>query len=189
MDALSGRYYNGGVPYSPELKIFIGREALAAAVKRIGQELSASYRLRNPVLIGVLKGSVIFLSDLVRQLDFPLEMDFVALSSYGAGTRSSGKVKMPLLPSTSLTGRHVLVVEDILDSGISMQYLLKRLARQSPASLKVCALLDKPSRRQTEVRPDYVGFTIQDRFIVGYGLDFAQQYRNLPDICYMENTT
>lgn len=186
MDASSRRYYNGGMSYSAELKILIGREALAAGVKRIGQELSASYRQRNPVLVGVLKGSVVFMSDLIRQLDFPLELDFVSLSSYGADTQSSGKIKMALLPSTNLTGRHVLVVEDIVDSGLSMQYLLARLAKQKPASLKLCALLDKPSRRQAEVRIDYLGFTVQDRFIVGYGLDRAQEFRNLPDICYME---
>jgi hypoxanthine phosphoribosyltransferase len=174
------------MPYSADLKILIGREALAAAVKRIGQELSASYRSRNPVLVGVLKGSVIFISDLIRQLDFPLELDFVSLSSYGSGIQSSGKVKMLLAPSISLAGRHVLVVEDIVDTGLSMKYLVKRLARQSPASLKICALLDKPSRREAEVKIDYLGFNIQDRFIVGYGLDFAQQYRNLPDICYIE---
>ncbi|HXX59135.1 MAG TPA: hypoxanthine phosphoribosyltransferase [Dehalococcoidales bacterium] len=168
-------------------EIYISRRRINSAVKRVAQEISADYSGKKPLIIGILKGSFIFLADLARGLDFPLEMDFIRVSSYGNATETSGRVTLLLSPGIPVKGRHVLLVEDIIDSGLSIDFVAGLLQAEKPASLKICALLDKPSRRKTQTTVDYVGFTVPDKFLVGYGLDFAEQYRNLPDICSMED--
>ena len=183
-----GKGYNFSVDNIAEtkLRLLFAREEIARTVDRLASEISRDYLDKAPLLIGVLTGSFIFLADLARHLDFPLEIDFVGLSSYGRGTESMGKVKMERALHTSITGRDVLVVEDIVDTGLTTSYLLDYLRRKKPASLKLCALADKPSRRQIPVTIDYLGFTVPDEFLVGYGLDCDQKFRNLPDISYFE---
>lgn len=183
-----GKGYNFSVDNIAEtkLRLLFAREEIARTVDRLASEISRDYLDKTPLLIGVLTGSFIFLADLARHLDFPLEIDFVGLSSYGRGTESMGKVKMERALHTSITGRDVLVVEDIVDTGLTTSYLLDYLRRKKPASLKLCALADKPSRRQIPVTIDYLGFTVPDEFLVGYGLDCDQKFRNLPDISYFE---
>ena len=166
--------------------ILFSREEIAAAVERLAADIERDYLGKNPLLIGILKGSFIFLADLVRHLDLPLEIDFVGLSSYGGGTESSGKIRVERGLHTPVRGRHVLVIEDIVDTGLTTGFLLDYLRRRKPASVKLCALTDKPSRRVTLVNIDYLGFAVPDKFLVGYGLDWNQKFRNLPDICYIE---
>jgi hypoxanthine phosphoribosyltransferase len=157
-----------------------------SAVKRLASEITRDYHDKNPLLIGILKGSFIFLADLVRRLDFTLEIEFIRLSSYGSGRQTSGKVKVVQGLRTAVGGRHVLVVEDIVDTGITVAFLLDYLKKKKVASARLCALTDKPSRRRITVDIDYTGFTVPDKFLVGYGLDCDEKYRNLPDICYLE---
>ena len=170
----------------PELHSLFPRAEIAAAVSRLASEITRDYHDKHPLLIGILKGSFIFLADLVRLLDFPLEVEFVRLSSYGSGRQTSGKVKVVQGLRSSITGRDVLVVEDIVDTGITIAFLLDYLKNEKPASLRLCSLTDKPSRRQVPVAIDYLGFTVPDKFVVGYGLDFDEKFRNLPDICFLE---
>lgn len=155
---------------------------LTARIGEMGAQISQEYAGKDLLLIGVLKGAVIFLSDLLRSISIPVAIDFMAVSSYGAATKSSGVVRIQKDLEESIQGRHVLVVEDIVDTGLTLQYMLENLDSRHPASLKVCCLLDKPERRQVQVAPDYVGFRIPDKFVVGYGLDYAEKYRNLPYI-------
>ena len=155
-------------------------------MKKLATEISRDYRDKHPILISILIGSFIFMSDLIRQLDFPLEVEFVRLSSYGSGTRTSEKIKLELPLRCPIKGREVLVIEDIVDSGLSTSFFLNHLRKKKPASLKLCALLDKPSRRRVPVAIDYLGLTVPDKFIVGYGLDYDEKFRNLPDICSLE---
>jgi hypoxanthine phosphoribosyltransferase len=155
-------------------------------VKRLASEITRDYHDKNPLLIGILKGSFMFLADLVRQLDFPLELEFVRLSSYGRGRQTSGKVKVVQGLRSAVRGRHVLVVEDIIDTGITVAFLLDYLKSKKPVSTRLCTLTDKPSRRRVPVTIDYTGFTVPDKFLVGYGLDCDEQYRNLPEIYYLE---
>jgi len=171
----------------PEPRILFSREEIAAAVKRLAVEIRKDYLGKRPILIGILKGSFMFMADLIRLLDLPLEVEFVGLSSYRGGTESWGKVKVVQSLRSSVKGRHVLVIEDIVDTGLTTGFLLKYLWKKKPASLKVCALTDKPSRRQTPVTIDYLGFTVPNKFLVGYGLDLDQKFRNLPDICVLED--
>lgn len=154
---------------------------------RLASEIGRDYREKNPLLVGILKGSFVFMADLVRALDFSLELDFVRLSSYGGGTQSSGSIIIEQRLRSSVRGRHVLVVEDIVDTGITVVFLLDHLKRKKPASLALCALLDKPSRRRVPVTINYLGTTVPDKFLVGYGLDFNEKYRNLPDVCVLED--
>ena len=137
--------------------------------------------------MGILKGSFVFLADLVRQLDFPLEVEFIRLSSYGRGQQTSGRVKVVQGLRSPVRGRHVLLVEDIIDTGLTVAFLLEYLQRKKPASLRLCALTDKPSRRRAPLTIDYLGFTVPDKFVVGYGIDYDEKYRNLPDISYLED--
>lgn len=167
-------------------RVLIGREDIAVKVREIGEKLSKEYGELKPVLICVLKGSTIFYADLVRQMDIPMRMDFIAASSYGRGTGSSGEVRLLKDLDESIEGRHVVVVEDILDTGLTLHYLTDMLRSRKPASLKICALLDKPERRKVKIEADWKGFEIPNEFVVGYGLDFAEQYRNLPDICVLK---
>ena len=173
--------------FQPQLKILIARDEIAKAIDRLASEIKRDYQNKQPLLIGVLKGSFVFMADLMRQLDLPLELDFVRLSSYGAARESSGRVKVVQGVKTPIKGRDVLVIEDIVDTGITISFLLNYLKKMQPASLKLCALTDKPSRRRFPVSIDYLGFTVPNKFIVGYGLDLDQRFRNLPDICVLED--
>ena len=164
----------------------LSREQISAAVTRLAAELNRDYRGKNPVVIGILKGCFVFMADLVRQLDFPLEIDFVRVSSYGQGTETSGKVRVVSGPRIDIKGRDVIVVEDIVDTGLSAAHVMKYLQKRQPASLRICVLADKPARRRVPITVDYLGFTVPDKFLVGCGLDWDEQYRNLPDICILE---
>lgn len=170
----------------PELGILFNRQEIEATVSRLAAEISRDYRHKTPLLIGILKGSFMFMADLIRYLDFPLEVDFIGLSSYGRGKQTSGQVKVVQPLRSAIKGRNVLVTEDIIDTGLTTAFLLDYLRQEKPASLKLCALTDKPSRRQVPVPIDYLGFTVPDKFLVGYGLDFNEKFRNLPDICVIE---
>ena len=167
--------------------ILFTRQEIEAAVKRLAAEIRQDYLGKNPLLIGVLKGSFMFMADLVRLLDFPLEVEFIRLSSYGRGRESSGRIKVGQALRAQIIGRHVLVIEDIVDTGLTSAFLMDYLRKKKPASLRLCTLTDKPSRRQVPVTIDYLGFTVPDRFIVGYGLDWDERFRYLPDICYLED--
>lgn len=162
------------------------RVEIDSAVKRLASEITRDYHDKNPLFIGILKGSFMFLADLIRLLDFPLELEFVRLSSYGSGRQTSGRVRVVQGLRSVVRGRHVLVVEDIVDTGITVAFLLDYLKKRKTASLRLCALTDKPSRRRVPADIDYLGFTVPDKFLVGYGLDCDEKYRNLPDICYLE---
>src|SRR3954469_3124116 len=161
-------------------EILIDEETLKARIAELGAVLSEHYRGQDLLLIGVLKGAVFFMADLMRHLTVPCEIDFMAISSYGASTDSSGVVRILKDLDINIEGREVLVVEDIIDSGLTLSYLVRNLESREPASLQVCALLTKPERREIEVDVRYVGFEIPNRFVIGYGLDFAERYRNLP---------
>ena len=173
--------------FQPQLKIIIKRDEIAKAVDRLASEIERDYQGKQPLLIGVLKGSFVFMADLIRQLDLPLELDFIRLSSYGAAKESSGKVRVVQGLRTPIKDRDVLVIEDIVDTGITTSFLLDYLRKKKPASLKLCALTDKPSRHRVSVSIDYLGFTVPDKFIVGYGLDCDQRFRNLPHIYTLED--
>ncbi len=161
-------------------EVLIDDETLRARVAELGAEVSADYADRDLLLIGVLKGAVFFMADLMRKLTVPCEIDFMAVASYGASTDSSGVVRILKDLDINIEGRHVLVVEDIIDSGLTLSYLIRTLEAREPGSLEVCALMTKPERREIDVPVRYVGFEIPNRFVIGYGLDFAQRYRNLP---------
>ena len=154
-------------------------------IKKLGNEIAADYAGEEILVVGILKGAVIFLSDLVREIDLPLQFDFMEVSSYGTSTVSSGEVRILKDLSYSLEGKNVLVVEDIIDTGLTLNYISGILRKRGPKSLKLCCLLDKPSRRKVDIKPDYVGFSIEDHFIVGWGLDYAGYYRNYPAICIL----
>ena len=163
-------------------EILLGEEEIRSRVAELGQQLAADYEGRFPVLVSVLKGSFIFLADLIRSMPVPLSVDLMELSSYGASTESSGQVRILKDLSGPITGRDVIVVEDIIDTGLTLNYLLKYLRDRQPSSVTICCLLDKPARRLAEIQIDYRGFTIPDRFVIGYGLDYDERYRNLPYI-------
>ena len=160
----------------------VGEDELQARISELGKEITADYEGRPPLLVGVLKGAFVFMSDLSRSIDLPVEFDFMAVSSYGSATRSSGVVRILKDLDLDLTDRHVLIVEDIVDSGLTLAYLRKNLAARGPASMEVCALLVKEGLQRVELDLKYVGFTIPPTFVVGYGLDVAERYRNLPYI-------
>jgi hypoxanthine phosphoribosyltransferase len=161
-------------------EVLIDEDSLRARVVELGEEISRDYTGRQLLLIGVLKGAVFFMADLMRQLTVPCEVDFMAISSYGAATDSSGVVRILKDLDINISGRDVLVVEDIIDSGLTLSYLMRNLEAREPGSLEVCALMTKPDRREIDVPVRYVGFEIPNRFVIGYGLDFAERYRNLP---------
>ena len=169
-----------------KLKVIIPKEEIAQRLTELAAEIRKDYKGENPLLIGVLKGSFVFMSDLIRAMNIPAEMDFVRLSSYGAGKESSGKIKLIKDVEIPIKDRHVLVVEDIVDRGLTVRFLLDYLSFRKPASLKLCAMFDKPSGRKVEVPIDYVGFTVPDAFVVGYGLDLDEKFRYLPDLCILE---
>ncbi len=163
-------------------KIMIGADEISARIKELAGQLDKLYEGRKPVVVCVLKGSFMFFADLVRNMKTETEIDFMAVSSYGAGTTSSGELKVKKDLSADITGRDVLIIEDIIDSGNTLYRLKKMLIERAPASINIVALLDKPSRREMPIEPDYTGFVIEDEFVIGYGLDYAEEYRNLPYI-------
>lgn len=162
------------------LKVLITEEEIQAKVAELGAIISRDYAGKTPLLVGILKGSAIFMSDLMRQITIPVTIDFMSVSSYGAGVKSSGVVKILKDLDVLLEGRHVLIVEDILDSGLTLHYLRGVLQQRNPASIKIVTILDKPERRSVSIASDYCGFVVPDEFVVGYGLDYNQIYRNLP---------
>ena len=163
-------------------EILYTEEELREIVSRMGKNIAKDYQGKQLFLLSVLKGSIVFMADLIRAIDLPCEMDFMAVSSYGAGVSTSGQVRVLKDVGTSLEGKDVLVVEDILDSGVTLSYLLKHLEAHKPNSIRLCTLMDKPARRKVDIKADYVGMESPDAFIVGYGLDYAERYRNLPYI-------
>ena len=166
-------------------EILIEEEPLQARIRELGAEISQAYEGRDLLLVGVLKGAVFFMADLMRELTIPCEIDFMAISSYGAATDSSGVVRILKDLDINVSGRDVLVVEDIIDSGLTLSYLMRNLRARKPASLEVVTLLTKPERREIDVPVRYVGFEIPNRFVIGYGLDFAERYRNLPYVAVL----
>jgi hypoxanthine phosphoribosyltransferase len=168
-------------------EVLVTREDLRRRVAELGAEISRDYEGRDLVMVGVLKGAVLFLADLMRELTVPAEIDFMAVSSYGSSTDSSGVVRILKDLDASIEGRDVLIVEDIIDSGLTLQYMMRNLNARSPRSLEVCALLTKPERRRVDLPTRYVGFEIPNRFAIGYGLDHAQKYRNLDYVAVLED--
>ena len=166
--------------------VLISREEIEKTVARIGAEISRDYAGKEPMMINVLKGAFIFMADLVRHVTVPCSVDFMSVSSYGKGTRTSGEVQIIKDLDTNIEGKHVIVVEDILDSGVTLSYLLELLHARRPASIALCALFDKPKRHKVELELAYKGIEVPDEFIVGYGLDYAEKYRNLPDVCVLK---
>jgi hypoxanthine phosphoribosyltransferase len=166
-------------------RTLIDEETLQARVRELGVEISRDYSGRDLLLVGVLKGAVFFMADLMRELTVPCEIDFMAISSYGAGTDSSGVVRILKDLDLNISARNVLVVEDIIDSGLTLSYLVRTLSARKPASLEVCALLTKPERREVDVPVRYIGFEIPNEFVIGYGLDYAERYRNLPHVAVL----
>ncbi len=163
-------------------EVLLSEQAIERRIAEMGARISEDYRGKELVIVGVLTGAVMFLADLIRHITLPMELDFVAMSSYGQATKSSGEVRIVKDLGHPVEGKHVLVAEDIIDTGLTLRYLHETLHARQPASIATCVLLDKPSRRQVEVPVEYRGFEIEDRFVVGYGLDFAGRYRNLPYI-------
>ena len=170
----------------PEPHILFRRDEIEATVKRLAAAIKQDYQDKHPLLIGILKGSFMFMADLIRLLNFPLEVEFIRLSSYGRGRSTPGEIKVVQGLRSLIKGRDVLVIEDIVDTGLTISFLLDYLRKRKPTSLKLCALTDKPSRRQVPVTIDYLGFTVPNKFIVGYGIDWDEKFRYLPDICFVE---
>ena len=167
------------------LRVLLRRSAVQRRVREIGQEISRDFKGQRVHLIGVLKGASIFLADLIRQVRVEVSLDFMAVSSYGVSDQTSGQVRLTKDLDTSIEGLNVIVVEDILDTGLTLSYLLRVLQQRKPKSLAIATLLDKPSRRIKDVKADYIGFEIPNEFVVGYGLDYAERYRNLKDVCVL----
>jgi len=172
---------------NPNLEVLLSEEQIQSRIKELGSQITRDYAGRNPLLIGVLKGACFFLSDLLRSIDTRLSIEFMAISSYGSSTRTSGEVRIMKDLDVPVEGRHIIVVEDIVDTGLTLSYLLSNLKSRGAASVKLVALLDKFERRERAVEIDYLGFEIPDHFVVGYGLDFAERYRNLPFIAVLKN--
>jgi hypoxanthine phosphoribosyltransferase len=168
--------------YSDIQEVLYSEEQIQDKIKELGEQISSEYEGKNPLVICVLKGAFIFMADLVKQIKVPLELDFMAVSSYGQSTKSSGVVKIIKDLDVPVEGRHILIVEDIIDSGLTLSYLIDVLERRNAKSISVVALFNKPARRTVELEPDYSGYELPDEFVVGYGLDYAEKYRNLPFI-------
>lgn len=167
-------------------RILLSEEEIKKRVMQLGEELSKDYKGKNPLFIGVLKGSVVFMTDLIRTMTTHVEMDFMAVSSYGNSSTSSGVVRIMKDLDRDIEGRDVVIIEDIIDTGTTLKYLYGYLQKRNPTSLKICTLLDKPSRRKVDIASDYVGFEIEDAFLVGYGLDYAEMYRYLPYVAVLK---
>ncbi len=169
----------------PNLRVLLSAEQIRVRIQELGRQITEEYAGKSLLLVGVLKGAIPFTADLLRAIDLPVQLDFIAVSSYGASTKSSGEVRILKDLDASLKGLHVLVVEDIVDTGLTLTYLLDNFRRREAESVRVAALLDKPERRIKEVAVDYVGFPIPNEFVVGYGLDYAERYRNLPYVAVL----
>ncbi|MBZ4688685.1 MAG: hypoxanthine phosphoribosyltransferase [Clostridia bacterium] len=167
-------------------EVLVDEETIARTVKELGKQITEDYKGKELIVVGILKGAIMFLSDLVREVKIPLILDFMSVSSYGDSTQTSGAVRFLKDLEVSIEGKHVLIVEDIVDTGLTFNYLLDNLRSRKPASLKTCTFLDKPSRRKADVQVDYKGLEVPDEFVVGYGLDFAEEYRNLPYIAVLK---
>ncbi|MCK4311867.1 MAG: hypoxanthine phosphoribosyltransferase [Candidatus Cloacimonetes bacterium] len=163
-------------------EVLLDEQTIQNKVMELGKKISEDYKDKNPVMVCILKGGVIFLTNLIKNISIPLELDFMSLSSYGDTTKSSGVVKIKKDIDVDITGRHVIIIEDIVDSGLTLKYINEYFKRHKPASVKICALLDKPGAHKTDIHIDYKGFDVGNEFVVGYGLDYAQKYRNLPYI-------
>jgi hypoxanthine phosphoribosyltransferase len=174
-----------GVSHGEKLKVLIRRASIQKRVREVARQITNDFRGERVHLIGVLKGACIFLSDLVREIDLDTSIDFIAVSSYGKGKESSGQVRLLKDLDSSIAGLNVILVEDILDTGLTISYLLRVLEQRKPKTLRIAALLDKPSRRLKDVKGDYIGFSIPNEFVVGYGLDYAERFRNLKDVCVL----
>ena len=164
-------------------KVLISEEMITQRTQELAKKISDDYRGKRLIMVCVLTGAMVFFADLIRQIDIPVEVDTIVASSYGAGMTTSGSVRISKDIKYDISGKHVILVEDIIDTGVTLKTLTKMLATRAPESLKVCSLLDKPSRRKVDFEGDYVGFKIPDEFVVGYGLDYAEKYRNLPEVC------
>ena len=162
--------------------VLLEEEAIQKRVEELGRQITRDYEGKELVLVGILKGAVVFFSDLIRHVEWPMSMDFMAISSYGNATKSAGVVRILKDLDKDIVGKHIIIVEDIVDSGLTLSFLKDNLVSRGAASLRICALLDKPERRKVDIKADYQGFTIPDAFVVGYGLDYAERYRNLPYI-------
>jgi len=171
---------------SRQPKPLITQGKINQVVANLAAKIRRDYRGKQPLLLGILKGSFVFMADLVRELGLPVEVDFIKLSSYGAGTKTSGKVKVVQGLKSPIKGRDVLIVEDIVDTGLTVSFLMDYLRKKKPASLKLCALADKPSQHKVPVTIDYLGFTVPDKFVVGYGIDWNEKFRHLRDICIID---
>lgn len=182
---MHGRAAQRGTPNAQPVRCLLSRQVLAERVQALGRQISGDYAGKQLLVVGVLKGAWVFMADLVRQLTIPVRCDFVMLSSYGAGTQTSGQVRLILDVTQPVRGQDILIVEDIVDTGTAMPWLLEHLRRQEPASIRLCALLDKKVRRRTPVTIDYLGFEIPDHFVVGYGIDWAERYRELDYVGYI----
>lgn len=167
-------------------KVLIDKEALHSRIKELAAEISKDYKDEKPLFVCILKGSVFFTTDLLKELSIPCHIEFMAVSSYGAGTKSSGEVKLIKDLGVPIAGKHVVIIEDIVDSGNTLSYLKRLLLQRNPASVRIVTLLDKPDRRKTDLKVDYVGFVIPDEFVVGYGLDYNEDYRTYPEICVLK---
>jgi len=167
-------------------EVLVPREQIREMVKRLGRRISEDYEGKDLVLVGVLKGGFIFLADLMREITIPVDMDFIAVSSYGAATKSSGVVRIIKDIDLDIVGKHVLIVEDLVDTGLTLRHLKDLFNTRGPKSVKICTAFDKPSRRKVEIEVEYNGIEVPDKFIVGYGLDYAGKYRNLPDVCTLK---
>lgn len=164
------------------LRVLLSEDEIREKVRELGGKITADYKNSNPMLVTVLKGAVVFLADLMRQIDVPAEIDFMVVSSYGSGVKSSGVVKIVKDLDVPLAGKDILIVEDILDSGLTLSYIKELLESRGPRSIRIATLLDKPSRRKVDLQADYIGFSVPDEFVIGYGLDYDEKYRNLPYI-------
>lgn len=168
-------------------KVLLTQEEIWQKAREMGAQISKDYEGEELILIGTLKGAVMWMADIMKNITLDTQIDFIAASSYGSGTTSSGQVKIKKDIEVDIAGKHVMIIEDIIDTGNTLKYLKEYFLSQNPKSVKICTLLDKPSRRSADIKADYIGFTVDDLFIIGYGLDFDQKYRNLPYISYLEN--
>ena len=172
--------------YGSEIKrVLVTKEQIARRVKELGEQISRDYDGESITLVCTLRGGCVFFADLIREISGDVEIDFIAVSSYGAGTKTSGEVKMVKDLSSPIKGKNIIVVEDIIDTGVTLSYLKKLLSSREPKSLKICSLLEKPSRRKVEFEGDYIGFVIENEYVVGYGLDYNQKLRHLPEVCVL----
>ncbi|SHG38054.1 hypoxanthine phosphoribosyltransferase [Thermosyntropha lipolytica DSM 11003] len=169
-----------------DVEILYDKETIRSKVKELAEQISRDYEGKDLLLVGILKGAFVFMADLIREIDIPVELDFMDVSSYGMSTVSSGEVRILKDLDYSIKDRDVLVVEDIIDTGLTLKYIKELLLKREPRSVKTCCLLDKPERRKVDINADYVGFVIPDEFIVGYGIDYAEKYRNIPEICILK---